>query len=229
MAFNRNWLKQQLAYYLKDDSVGIHLDTWIDLSAKRVSSLLECFEMEEVATNSLSVAVASGVDGGFAGGTNLVVIDGGDAFSADPAAAPKSYIPLPTRFKRLVVVQVQDNGLWRALRSVPKHEVSHYRSNGYAEVYHLEEGRIYPLPFQSGDYRAIYLREVEIPVGDNTDRVLTAFPYVFLNAALAEAYDWKQDEAMFARYEGKWLNEVEQIKVLYRSEHNGETPAMRAM
>ena len=93
----------------------------------------------------------------------------------------------------------------------------------------MERQRIYPLPFTEGNFRAIFLVEVEIPVGDNETGALTSYPYVFLNAALAEAYDWKQDPEMNARYEGKWIQEASQVRDIYRSEHSGETPAVRAV
>lgn len=227
--YNRNWLKQQIAYYLKDDSVSIHLDTWIDLGAKRVSQALECFEMENILYNSLRFVATGGLDGGFADGDNLVVIDGGDAFSDDPTAAPTDYILMPPRFRRLVSVQVLDNGIWRNIRSVPKHEATAYKRVGSPLVYLVEDRKIYPLPFNEGDYRAIYLREVEIPVGNNEDDALTAYPFIFLNAALSEAYDWKQDAEMNNRYEGKWIQEAQQVTGIYQSEHTGETPSMRAI
>jgi hypothetical protein len=227
--YTRNWLKEQIKGYLKDSSVDAYLDTWIDISAKRVSSILECFEMEEAIGNTLQVQIQEGVDGGSAGSSNVVVIDGGDAYNQDPASAPKEYIDFYGTFKRLVAVQAWDNGIWRNLRMVPKHEASAYKHTGVPTVYHVEQRRIYPLPFLAGDYRALFLREVEIPIGDNEDDVLTAYPYIFLNAALSEAYDWKQDENMIARYEQKWQGEAEAVRTVYRSEHTGETPAMRAI
>ena len=229
MAFNRNWLTAQIKSYLKDDSVSNYTDTWIDLAAKRVSQVLECFEMESVISNSLRFSVTTGIDGGFADGTNLVIIDGGDAFNADPEAAPQEFIFLPPRFRRLVSVQAYDNGIWRDLRSVPKHEASSYKRTGIPLVYHIEDRKIFPLPFVEGDYRAIYQREVQVPVGDNEDDALTAYPMIFLNAALAEAYDWKQDIEMNMRYEQKWQTEARDVTAIYRSEHTGETPAMRAV
>jgi hypothetical protein len=229
MDFNRNWLKAQIASYLKDESVAANLDVWIDLAAKRISQVLECFEMETLQGNSLRFSAEDGLDGGFADGTNLIIIDGGDAYNQDPSAAPTEWIQLPARFRRLVAVQAYDNGVWRNLRSVPKHEASAYKRSGVPLVYLIEDSRIYPLPFAEADYRAIYLREVEIPIGDNPDDVLTAYPMIFLNAALAEAYDWKQDNEMNMRYEQKWQQEAMQVTAIYRSEHTGETPAMRAV
>jgi hypothetical protein len=227
--YSRNWLREQVAGYLKDASVSAHLDTWIDIGAKRVSQILECAEMETAIENSLRVSESGTVDGGNASGSNVFVIDGGDAFNQDPAAAPKDYIELTTRYKRLVSVQVLDNGIWRNLRTIPKHEAAPYKRAGIPQVYLVENRRVYPLPQSSGAFRVIVLAEVEVPDGDNEDAVLSAYPHLFLNAALAEAFDWKQDENMVARYEQKWRQEAEEIRALYRSEHNGETPSMRAV
>ena len=228
--YSRNWLKAQIASYLKDASLSAELDTFIDIGAKRISGLLECWEMEQVVSNSLTFSFQQGIlDGGGASGTSTVVVDGGDAYNADPEAAPKNYIEFYGLYKRLVAVQTLDNGIWRNLKAVPKHEASAYKYSGVPLVYLVENRRIYPLPFLDGDYRAIFQAEIEIPVGDGEVDALTAYPYLFLNAALAEAYDWKQDEIMSARYEQKWMREAEQIKLVYRSEHSGETPSMRAV
>jgi hypothetical protein len=229
MAYTRNWLKEQIAGYLKDASVGVHLDTWIDIGAKRVSRVLECPEMEYELFNSLTIPIDSGLDGGNASASNLIIVDGGDAFSADPSAAPRNYIIMPDRLVRLVVVQTLTNGEWRALRSVPKHNAFNFKGTGTPEVYYVEKQRIYPVPFNNGEFRSIYLTEVEIPVGDGETPALTSYPFVFLYAALSEAYDWKQDAEMNARYESKWIRDAEFIRSIYRGEQSGETPAIRAM
>jgi hypothetical protein len=125
-------------------------------------------------------------------------------------------------------VQTLDKGQWRNLRSIVKHEAYEYKTSGVPKVYLLEDGKIYPYPMQEGTYRAIFLMEVEIPENDETPAVV-AYPYVFLNAALAEAYDWKQDVEMAMRYEQKWQLEAIEARKLYRGEHAGETPSMRAI
>ena len=229
MAFTRNWLKEQIAGYLKDQTVGAYLDTWIDLGAKRVSQVLECWEMETELFNALVIPLGSGIDGGYADGTNTVTIDGGDAFNEDPLSAPREYIVMPNRMIRIVAVQVQDDGEWRNLRSIPKHSAYPFKRVGLPSSYVVERQRIYPVPFIDGNYRAIFLTEVEIPVGDNETGALTSYPYLFLNAALAEAYDWKQDAEMNARYEQKWIMEASQVRDIYRSEHVGDTPSVRAV
>lgn len=229
MAFTRNWLKEQLQGYLKDQTVGAYLDTWIDLGAKRVSQVLECWEMEQELFNALTIPTDSGLDGGFADSTSLIVVDGGDAFNDDPLSAPREYIVMPDRMIRIIAVQVQDDGEWRNLRSIPKHSAYSFKAVGLPSSYIVERQRIYPLPFMEGEFRAIFLVEVEIPVGDNETPALTSYPFVFLNAALAEAYDWKQDAEMNARYEQKWIQEASQVRDIYRSEHVGDTPSVRAV
>jgi hypothetical protein len=229
--YNRNWLRTEIAGYLHDDSVSANIDTWIDIGAKRVSQVLECWEMEVSIVNSLATIVGAGViDGGNANGGG-VIIDGGDAYNADPEGQALPYLPISGTTKRIIEVQVLRNSEWRNLRSVPKHEASRYKTDGggTASVYRVENRKIYPLPFQPGDYRAIVLQEVQIPAGDNENDALTSYPFIFLNAALAEAYDWKQNAEMNGRYESKWIQEAEQIKLVYRGERGGETPSMRAM
>ena len=227
--YNRDWLKAQIVFYLKDTSVDLHLDTWIDLGAKRVSEVLECFEMEVITNSTLVAEISQGVDGGFSGDTGLLLIDGGDAFASGVIEPDREFITLQNNFKRLVVVQALDNDTWRPLRSVPKHEAYRYNQTGVPQVYHVEQRKVYPLPRAAGSFRTITVNEVVIPVGDNEVDALTSYPFVFLNAALAEAYDWKQDAEMNARYENKWLNEAREITTRYRGEHTGDTPSMRAM
>lgn len=227
--YTRNWLKEQIRGYLKDNSVGIHLDTWIDVGAKRVSRLLECFEMEFELYNALTIPASDNLDGGNATGGALIVVDGGDAFNTDPESAPRDYIIMPDRAVRLVVVQTRTNDKWRALKSVPKHAAYDYKRSGIPEVYYVEKQRIYPQPFSGGEFRAIFLLETQIPIGDGETPALTSYPYIFLYAALSEAYDWKQDAEMNARFEQKWMQDARQITAIYRGEHSGETPSMRAI
>jgi hypothetical protein len=232
--YNRNWLRTQIASFLKDQSLSSNLDTFIDLGAKRVSQVLECWEMEGLLENTLVTTMCTGVvDGEFAdNGLTLLVIDGGDAFNTDPDAAPLSYIVIPATVRRLLGVQVLDRAgsIWRNLKSIPKHEAQLYKGPAGQPVYYYVETRyIHPLPAMAAAYRTQVLFEVVIPVGDNEIDALASYPMVFLNAALQEAYDFKQDPEMSARYESKWVTEAEAARAIYRGEHGGETLAMRAV
>lgn len=196
--YNRDWLKTQIQGYLHDASITAHLDTWIDIGAKRVSQILQCAEMEAELTRST-------------GDANL-------------------HIPLSSTERRLLGVQWEQNGIYINLESVPRHDAWRYKRNGNPAVYYIEGRKIWPAPFVDGNYKAQVLQEVVIPA-DGTSEVdaLTAYPFIFLNAALAEAYDWKQDQEMLARYENKWTVEAREVTDLYMSERIGDTPAMRAV
>lgn len=229
--YNRGWLKTQIKRYLHDQSVDGELDTWIDIGAKRVSQVLECWEMEDEIINSLVVVIGGGVlDGGSAGAGSGTIIDGGDAFNQDPEAAPTEYIKLDDTVRRILGVQRLVNGAWQNLRATSRHEAGRYKREGQAGVYLVENRRIYPLPIQEGDYKAHVIRDAVIPLLDDDEvDVLTSYPMVFLSAALAEAYDWKQDPEMNARYEQRWLAEAEEIRSVYRGNRGGESVAMRAV
>lgn len=197
--YNRDWLKAQIQSYLHDTSITAHLDTWIDIAAKRVSQVMQCAEMESDLTRLT-----------------------GDSVTA---------IPLESTVRRVIGVQWKNfSGNWINLRSTPRHAAGQYKRDGTPCVYLIEEREIKPLPYSDADYRAQVLQEVVIP-NDGTAEVeaLTAHPFVFLNAALAEAYDWKQNPDMLARYDRKWQSEAESITNLYLSERIGDTPAMRAI
>jgi len=198
--YSRNWLKETIAAYLHDSTVTAHLDTWIDMAALRVSQVLQCYEME----------------GEISRQTNVLPI--------------QEYIPLTSKVRRLLGVQWKStSGSFINLPSVGRHEAGYYKSDGSPSVYYIEGQKIYPLPFQDSEYIAQVIENVEIPDGDTEDPTLSAYPMIFLNAALSEAYDWKQDPEMMARYEQKWHQEAQQITATYLSERIGDAPAVRAM
>ena len=138
------------------------------------------------------------------------------------------FIQLPSDTRKLLGVQWFNSSRWSNLRSVPRHVAPCYDSTGTPAVYWIEQRKIYPLPFVDGDYRAQVLADVVIPdTGEHP--ALTAHPYVFLNAALSEAYDWKQNLEMVQRYDNKWNSEANVVTAEYISEVTGEVPAMRAI
>ncbi len=144
------------------------------------------------------------------------------------AGAADVFITLPSDVRRLLGVQWFNNSRWTNLRSIPRHLSGCYSSYGTPGVYWIEQRKIYPLPFVDGDYKAQVLVDVVIPLTDETP-ALTAHPYVFLNAALSEGYDWKQNMEMVQRYDNKWNSEANTITAEYNSEITGEVPAMRAI
>lgn len=146
------------------------------------------------------------------------------------AGDAENYLAGDTTLKRVLGVQWQGySGSYVNLRSVPRHNAGQYKRDGQPAVYLIEDRKIYPLPFNDGNFKAQVLTEVEVPDDSSTNDVLTAYPFIFLNAALAEAYDWKQNQEMMARYEQKWANEAVAVTERYLSERIGDTPAMRAM
>lgn len=227
--YNREWLKTQIQSYLQDSSITAELDTWIDLGAKRVSQVLECWEMEQDLTLGLSGLINNcSLDGGDASGGGDA-INGGDAFG-NPEQSGQEYITIPSGTKRILSVQYRDDAILYDLRSIGRHDSAGYKAaTGRPVVYLIEYRNIYPLPFASGDYVAAVLAEVVIPDGTGEVDALTSYPFIFLNAALSEAYDWKQDPEMMGRYENKWVAEAEQVKAIYNREKSGEVLAMRAV
>jgi hypothetical protein len=144
--------------------------------------------------------------------------------------APDAFIALPSNVRKLLGVQWFNASRWSNLRSVPRHLASAYSSSGTPCVYKIESRNVYPLPYVDGDYKAQVLQDVVIPDDAFTETpALSAHPYMFLNAALAEAYDWKQNMEMVQRYEAKWSAEADTISAEYNSEITGEVPAMRAI
>lgn len=227
--YNRQWLRDQVASYLKDRTLSAEIETFIDLAAARVSQIMECREMEVVQTNRLIVSADAPLDGGGSGGGSTLIVDGGDAFAGDEEAKPTPYVQLTNKVRRLVQVQVLERGEWRSLKSLPTHSVFPLKRPGVPVNYYIEENRVYPVPLTEGTFRVIYLSQIEIPIGDAAPKCMSAYPFVFLNAALAEAYDWKQDAELYAAYEQKWLAEATRIREIYRGEMIGEVPAVRAV
>ena len=146
------------------------------------------------------------------------------------AGSAENYIDLGTTTRQILGVQWQNNsGAYTNLQSVPRHDAGLYKRNGQPCVYLVEDRKVWPLPMIDGNYKAQVIQDVVIPAGLETTPALTAYPFLFLNAALAEAYDWKQDPEMMARMEQKWQSEADMITKTYLSERVGDTPAMRAV
>lgn len=197
MAFDRAWLRSQIPFYIKDNSLSVHLDTFIDLGAKRLSNILQCRELE-----------------------GELVRSAGDS---------DSFIAMPSNVRRLLGVQYQNNaGQYVNLRSVGRHAAAPFKGVGQPQVYFIQDSNIYPAPFNDGNYLVQTMEEAVVPeTGESA--ALTMYPYVFLYAALAEAYDWKEDEERRLHCEGKWMADAEQITRIYLSDRMGETPAVRAI
>ena len=229
MAFDRQWLRDQVKGYLHDGQVDAHVDTWIDIAVGRIANVLQCYEMEGDLTLGLTVLDSGELNGGDAVALPGNFIDGGDAYG--DAVEGKPFFEMTNLHRRLLGVQWQNSqGIWENLRSVPRHEASRYKVNGSPRVYLVENRRVYPLPYQNGNYRAQMLFYPLIGVtADSTNDTLESYPYIFLNAALTEAYDWKQDEVMHQRYESKWLREAQEVTSVYLGDRTGDTPSMRAM
>jgi len=227
--YNRQWLQTQVASYIHDSSVTGLVDTWIDLGAKRVSQVLRCWEMERELTIGLAAVTSSGIlDGGSAAGGG-VIIDGGDAFNLEDVALP--YMEIPDTTKEILGVQWLDHqSQWSNLVALSRHEARRYKASGTPQRYLVEARKIYPYPYQAGEYRAQIIDEVIIPpTADDEVAALSSYPFIFLNAALAEGFDWKQDEVMNVRYDSKWINEATVVANNYMEDRSGESLAMRSV
>jgi hypothetical protein len=229
MAYDRAWLRAQVSSYLHDAEVTPLIDTWIDIGAKRVSQVLQCWEMETELTIGLAAVVGEGtLDGGTSSGGGIVV-DGGDAYNTSSQSLP--YMEIGSTVKQVLGVQWQDQeGQWRNLVALNRHEARQYKRGGIPGRYLIEDRRIHPLPFIDGSYRAQLLSEVVIPpTPDDIIDAVVSYPFIFLNAALSEAFDWKQDDVMNQRYEQKWFTEATTVRNAYMQDRAGESLAMRAM
>jgi hypothetical protein len=144
--------------------------------------------------------------------------------------APEQYISLPKGTRKLLSVGFNSTLGFTHLRSLPRHSTDYVPGAGPALFYRVEQKRVFPLPFNDTDYEALILQDVEIPADDQeTVAALSAYPTLYLTAALAEAYDWKQNMEMGQRYTMKWRDLADSITTMYNSEIVGDTPAMRAM
>jgi hypothetical protein len=228
--YDRDWLRQQVSSYLHDAKAATLIDTWIDIGAKRASQVLRCWEMESEITIGLAGVLQTGnLDGGSAAGGG-VVVDGGDAFNTQ-VDEPLPYMDIPLSVKEILGVQWLDQeGQWRNLTALSRHASRAQKRAGIPANYLVENRRIYPYPYQAGQYRTQVIDEVVIPItSDDEIPALTSYPFIFLNAALSEAFDWKQDDTMNARYESKWFTEATMITNNYQEDRSGESLAMRAV
>ena len=116
------------------------------------------------------------------------------------------------------------------LRSVPTHQWSRYQDTGTPAIYQVRNDSINIRPFTEGNYAVWYYSRINLLDDPGaTHPALTAYPFLFLDAALAECYDYKQDAELMQRYQDKWLAEVHEINRVTRKLRAGDAPAMRAM
>lgn len=138
-------------------------------------------------------------------------------------------IPITADMVIIESLEYSGNQGWQNLRSATRFQDQYFEGSGTPCVWLKQDGQIVPAPYSDGAYRLTYMGATEVPIDDSTTEVMTAYPFLFLNAALAEAYDWKQNPEQSARWEAKWINEAVDISAIYRSERAGDAPAMRAM
>lgn len=199
MAYDRAWLRTQIGNFIHDTTTGLE-DTFIDMATKKVGVMLE--GQANQLTTTYNIATAD--------------------------------FPLPDEaisIRVLAYRTAQDSYL---LRSVPTHQLANYNDTGVASgspaVYSIIGGVLKIRPFIAGDYDVTTFTGVDIgPAASDTNDSLEQYPYIFLDAALVEAFDYKQDGTYAGRYESKWLGAVEQVNRVSRKLDQGDVPAMRAM
>lgn len=116
------------------------------------------------------------------------------------------------------------------LRSIPTHQWTYYQDTGTPAVYQTKLDRLLIRPFMAGNYGIWYFSRMTLLDDPGaTLPALTAYPFLFLDAALAECYDYKQDAELMQRYQDKWLAEVHEINRVTAKLRAGDAPAMRAI
>ena len=197
--YNRAWLRSNVASYLHDQNLGSTVDTFIDIGALRIGQMLESTANEKLSQFTITDA------------TN----------------------PLPDDIVRMRAVFYQlDNGQSVALKSMPTHAISAYvlSSTSTPLFYTIVGDNIVVRPYTAGTYELDYWSTVTI--GDNdadTNPALTAYPFIFLNAALEAGYQFKEDESMMMRSQALWTDEVTQINRASRKLAAGDVPAARSV
>ena len=116
------------------------------------------------------------------------------------------------------------------LRSLPTHQIRRYPETGTPAFYRIKVNNVRFIPFMAGEYGIRYFSRINLLDDPGaTHPALTAYPFVFLDAALAECYDYKQDAELMQRYQDKWLAEVHEINRVTSKLRAGDAPAMEAM
>jgi hypothetical protein len=119
-----------------------------------------------------------------------------------------------------------------ALRSIASHQVEQWasRSGGQPLFYEMRGDWIAVRPFVAGTYELTYWQNTDIPDDPATEiPALTAYPFLFLNAALEAGYQWKQDEEQRVRMRDQWLGEVREVNATSARRDSGDVPAQRAI
>lgn len=194
----RAWLKTNIASVIKDHTLSTSLDTWIDIGAARLGEILRCREME--------TSIVRGV------------------------GAPDPFIPLAEDTQEILAVQKgSEDGNYYNLRGMVKVQADMYKGAGTSVAYYVEDSKVYPIPFNDTNFIVLTLDRPSVPVAeDETTALLTQYPYLFLDAALVEAYDFKEDNERVVRYDAKWRDAARTIRNTYERTRFGEGLAMRA-
>ena len=121
---------------------------------------------------------------------------------------------LPADFAGMVFMRIQGNQ-FPSLDYMPSDTFwSRYASNevGRPIAYTIQGNSIYFMPSPDATYTADYTYVAKPDIAtDATNRMLTVHPDLYLFGALSEANSFINDDAGFAKYEGKFLNAVDSI------------------
>ena len=196
MAYNRKWLRDQVAAFMHDRNLGNQVDTFIDIAITKISQLLESQYNEKQVTRSLT---------------------------ASPYGVEADMVSI-----RNIHYQTSQGGY--LLTSVPSHNIEKYATTGNPAVYAVNANSIVIKPFSAGDYDITYFGSMTLGTNDtDTFPALQNYPFLFLDAALAEGYDYKQDPDQRTRYQDKWITEAHEINRRSRTLRQGDVPAMRTL
>ena len=135
---------------------------------------------------------------------------------------------LPSNFVDIRALQAPTNNGFRLLRSGTLHEMSEYsRANsGHAAYYQINAKTISLAPRQLGTFKLDYFAEPAALVADqDTNSVLLDYPYLYLYAALVEAFFYTQEPAGHEKALAQYVGEIEKINKQSASARGGSMPA----
>ncbi len=134
---------------------------------------------------------------------------------------------LPINFADIRSLSIDDNHGQRLIRSGTLNEMAQYsNAGGRAIYYQINADMLSVSPAQLGTYKLDYFAYPEpLLTDESTNAVLSAYPYLYLYAALVEGFFYTQEPGGHDKAMAQYLSEIEKINKQSASVRGGSMPA----
>jgi len=134
---------------------------------------------------------------------------------------------LPINFVAIRALTVNDSNGKRLIKSGTLSEMSQFsQGSGRSVFYQINADMLSVAPTQLATYQLDYFAYPDALLTDeSTNAVLSAYPYLYLYAALVEGFFYTQEPGGHDKAMAQYLNEIEKINKQSASARGGSMPA----